>query len=88
MTATERARISKIIADPTRFRLLQHISERKECACADVKEDLGVTPATLSHHLKELEDAGLITVRREGKYAMMQLRRDVWKAYVKELSAL
>ena len=88
MTAAQRSRISKLLADPTRFQLLRHISEKGRCTCSDVRERLGVTPATLSHHLKELEQAGLVTVRREGRFAVMQLKRDVWKSYIRELSSL
>lgn len=88
MTDVERARIAKAIADPTRFRLLQEISQRSNCTCSGVKDYLGVTPATLSHHLKELEEAGLIEVSREGRFAVMHIRRDVWKTYLKELSRL
>jgi ArsR family transcriptional regulator len=88
MTDAEQARIAKAIADPTRFRLLQEIAQRERCTCSSVKDDLGVTPATLSHHLKELEEAGLIQVTREGRFAVMRLRRDVWKTYLKELSHL
>jgi hypothetical protein len=38
--------------------------------------------------LKELENAGLVTLKRSGKFAHISLRRDVLKAYVRQLSAL
>ncbi|MFL6449282.1 MAG: ArsR/SmtB family transcription factor [Bryobacteraceae bacterium] len=81
--------ISKAVADPKRFEMLQRIGESKApptCSC--VCEWTGLAPATVSHHLKELEHAGLISVERDGKFAHLTLRRDVWKAYVKRLSAI
>ena len=89
LSENQRRLIAKALADPRRYEILMQIGA-KNCAvpCTAVHDCQPISAATLSHHLKELEDAGLITVRREGKYAMMQLRRDVWKAYVKELSAL
>lgn len=81
-------RISKVLADPRRFEILTRISECKEMPCSDLKTDLPITPATLSHHMKELSDAGLIELRREGKFAHMKLRRDVWKSYLARLAQL
>jgi ArsR family transcriptional regulator len=81
--------ISKALADPKRFEMLQRIGQSKEApTCSCVREWLHLAPATVSHHLKELENAGLVNVARDGKFAHITLRRDVWKAYVKRLSAL
>ena len=81
-------RISKALADPRRYEILQRIATCKEMACNDLKSDLPITAATLSHHMKELTDAGLIDVRREGKFAHMKLRRSVWKEYLARLAKL
>jgi ArsR family transcriptional regulator len=81
--------ISKALADPKRFEMLQKIGESKEApTCSGVREWIGIAPATVSHHLKELDNAGLVNVRRDGKFAYLTLRRDVWKAYLKRLSTL
>lgn len=81
--------ISKAVADPKRFEMLQKIGQAKGAlTCTEMYEGLERAPATVSHHLRELENAGLISVEREGKFAAITLRRDVWKAYLKRLSAL
>ena len=81
--------ISKALADPKRFEMLQKIGESKDpptCTC--LGECVGIAPATVSHHIKALDNAGLVNVERDGKFAHVTLRRDVWKAYLKRLSAL
>ena len=82
-------RISKAIADPNRFEVLQRIATAEEApTCSCVREWLGVAPATVSHHLKELESAGLVSLERDGKYVRISLRRDTRKAYLNRLSSL
>ena len=81
--------ISKAIADPKRFEMLQRIGESKDApTCSCVCDWTGLAPATVSHHLKELDHAGLVNIERDGKFAFLTLRRDVWKAYLKRLAAL
>ena len=81
--------ISRALADPKRFELLQKISESKNApTCSCIRDWLGVAPATVSHHLKELEAAGLVNIERDGKFAYVSLRREVLKAYLKRLSTL
>jgi ArsR family transcriptional regulator, arsenate/arsenite/antimonite-responsive transcriptional repressor len=83
------ALISKALADPKRFEMLQRIAGSKEApTCSCVSDWLGLAPATVSHHLKELEAAGLVRVEREGKFAHITLRRDVLSAYASRLSSL
>ncbi len=80
--------ITRAIADPQRYDILQHIAGRKDCTCVELRERCPITPATLSHHLKELEAAGLISIARQGKFALPAFRREVWKTYLSQLAEL
>jgi ArsR family transcriptional regulator len=85
---TQFALISKALADSKRIELLQKLGESAEApTCSCVRDWLGLAPATVSHHLKELEAAGLVRVERRGKFAYLSLRRDVLNAYVNRLSS-
>ena len=81
--------ISKALAEPKRLEMLKRIGESAEpptCSC--LVEAVDLAPATISHHLKELEQAGLVAIERDGKFAHVSFRRDVWNAYLKWLALL
>jgi ArsR family transcriptional regulator, arsenate/arsenite/antimonite-responsive transcriptional repressor len=81
--------IAKALADPRRYELLRQIGSCTDPArCADIKDCHPVSAATLSHHMKELEMAGLVQVMREGKFASYTLRRDVLHAYTEQLAKI
>jgi len=81
-------RISKALADPRRYEILSRIARCKELACSDMRCNLSISAATLSHHLKELSSAGLIDMRREARFVHMKLRRKVWREYLAQLARL
>jgi len=80
--------IAKAVSDPRRFEILQSIASAKNCTCMELRESFPISAATLSHHLKGLESAGLIAISREGKFAFPTFRREVWKTYLTKLSEL
>jgi ArsR family transcriptional regulator len=88
MDSKQFLKISKALADPRRYDILKRIASEDELACHDVLCKLPITAATLSHHLKELNNAGLIDVRKDSKFIHMKLRRKIWREYVKQLKAL
>ena len=69
--AVQLARTLKALADPARLRLLSLIAaqEGAEACVCDLIEPVGLSQPTVSHHLKVLVDAGLITRERRGKWA-------------------
>ena len=67
----QRARIEKIskaLADGTRLMIFETISANKDMVCRKLVTLHRVTPATVSHHLKILADAGLIECHRQGQF--------------------
>ncbi len=88
MEAKQLHAISKVLSDPTRFEILKSIAATEEVACSVLKETFPITQATISHHLRELHEAGLIEVRRQAKYMHMSLNRSVWSEYVQALASL
>lgn len=83
-----RLAISRVLADPRRFQILQHIAAAPCTACSDLRGTFPITAATLSHHLKELESCGLIQTARRGKFIDVTFCRPVWDAYLAELRKL
>jgi ArsR family transcriptional regulator len=78
-------RIAKALSDPRRFAMLQAIGSSSECANQMLCREFPVTKATVSHHLKELVQAGLVESVREGQYVNYRARADVVDAYAREL---
>jgi len=58
------ARIAKALADPTRLEIYRLISRAPDTICSAVVSHCDLSPATISHHLRILSEAGLIETRR------------------------
>ena len=80
-------RITKALADPTRFRILQTIAAAEESCCSELAARFPVTQATCSQHLKVLTDADLLTMRREGQFNYYRFMGDTLESYRGALAA-
>jgi ArsR family transcriptional regulator len=85
MTKTQAQKITKALGDPMRFEIFRRIAQDDELACSVLKTKLPITAATLSHHIKELTESGLITCRQQGKYSYLTAHRPAWRAYLRNL---
>jgi ArsR family transcriptional regulator len=80
-------KITKALADPTRFSILQSIAATGESCCGELAKRFPITQATCSQHLKILTEAGLVTMRREGQFNHYRLVRETFEAYCHALGA-
>lgn len=75
--AERAAEILKSLADPARLRIVNLLANSRGPVCVcDITERIGLTQGTVSHHLRKLLDAGLITCERRGTWAFYSLCRD------------
>ena len=86
MDANRFQRIAKALADPRRFEIFEEMAAATdELSCGRIVARFPVAQATVSHHLKELTDAGLIEIRPEGQFRYCRARLDVLAEYIQEL---
>jgi len=88
MDRSEVEKISKALADRTRLRIFEAISASDHMNCGEIVSLRGVTPATVSHHLKILSQAGLIACRREGQFVYNQSVPETIAAYTRALAKI
>lgn len=69
--------VLKAVADQTRWSIITQMAECEELACTTLENTLPISKSTISYHIKILYMAGLIDIRREGKFYFYRLRRSV-----------
>ena len=79
------ATILKAIAHPARIAIIQHLVKAEHCICGDLVDELGLAQATISQHLKELRNIGIIKGCVEGTSTSYCINEKVWQQVKKEL---
>lgn len=78
------ANMFKVLSHPARIAILQYIINQKACICNDLVEELGLAQATISQHLKELKNSGIIKGNIEGKSVCYCIDEVVWNEFAQE----
>ena len=71
----------KALAHPARIAIIQHLIKADACICGDLVDELGLAQATISQHLKELKNAGLIQGTIDGTSVCYCIDPKVWNQY-------
>ena len=84
MTENDALKLFKCLADRSRLQILKSLLQ-EDMYVERLAERLGLTSATISFHLRKLEEAGAVTSRKEQYYTMYAIRRDVFSARLIDL---
>src|SRR6476469_9476822 len=74
------ARYAKALGHPARIAILQFLAKKQSCVCGDIVEELPLSQSTVSQHLKELKEAGLIKGEIDGAKVCYCIDEKEWKA--------
>lgn len=80
MTIEKAAEICKALSDSNRLKITTLLTKGEMCAC-ELLEEFNITQPTLSHHMKVLSDAGLVTWRKSGKNTYYQINCDTFSQF-------
>ena len=82
------AQYAKALAHPARIAILKLLAQKQTCICGDIVDELPLSQSTVSQHLKELKEAGLIKGDIEGAKVCYCIDEKEWKAAQAKLNQL
>jgi len=85
---TQLAKLAKALGHPARVAILQHIVSQNECVCGDIVKALPLSQATVSQHLKELKNVGLIKGTIDGPRICYCIDKEAWGNSYQQLTGL
>ncbi|CAL2075739.1 metalloregulator ArsR/SmtB family transcription factor [Tenacibaculum sp. 190524A02b] len=75
----EIAKIAKVLGHPARIAILQHLLKIESCICGDLVSVIGLAQPTISQHLKELKNVGIIKGNIEGTSVCYCIDENNWQ---------
>ena len=80
ISENQQAKYAKALAHPARIAILKLLAQKQTCVCGDIVEELPLSQSTVSQHLKELKEAGLIQGEISGVKVCYCINAKEWKA--------
>jgi len=80
--------LAKALGHPARIAIIQYLAKSNTCVCGDIVQELPLSQSTVSQHLKELKNAGLIKGTIEGPSVCYCINAPVWLMAKQAFSAL
>ncbi len=71
--SAEAIRIFKALSDPTRYQMVRMLLNCSELGCVELEKAFELSKPAMSHHYRVLENAGLLSSRKEGVYVYFRL---------------
>lgn len=81
------AKIAKVLGHPARIAILQHLFKKNSCICGDLVNAVGLAQPTISQHLKELKNVGIIKGTIEGTSICYCINSKNWKNIQQKIAA-
>lgn len=82
------SRWAKVLAHPARVAILRTLAKRNACVCGEIVDELPIAQATVSQHLKELKNAGLVDGTVEGPSSCYCLNNEAIEKMAADLTLL
>ncbi|MBE2219445.1 MAG: winged helix-turn-helix transcriptional regulator [Ignavibacteria bacterium] len=87
-TQNELASLAKALGHPARVAIIEYLANSNSCVCGDIVDVIPLAQATVSQHLKELKQAGLIQGSIEGNTICYCINGEMWKKFSTMLEPL
>ncbi|QAA32606.1 MULTISPECIES: ArsR/SmtB family transcription factor [Clostridium] len=82
-TIGQAVKIYKALGEPTRIKIIKILYTLEELSCNEIEDKACIcAKSTLSHHMKQLADCGLIELRKDGIYHYYRLNKEILRAFV------
>ena len=81
------AKIAKVLGHPARVAILQHLFKINSCICGDLVDVIGLAQPTISQHLKELKNVGIIKGTIEGTSICYCIDSKSWKSIQQKIAS-
>jgi DNA-binding transcriptional ArsR family regulator len=82
------AEYAKVLSHPARIAILRHLAEKNTCICGEIVNILPLAQSTVSRHLKELKNAGLIAGEIDGPRSCYCINKDKYNEMIEMLNNL